>query len=73
MKPLSPTQADLLDRMFAPLVRCPGGYWTPEPLRPDVGAPAWWVGTRTVVALIERGLLRQETPGPLHRSRVIKV
>jgi hypothetical protein len=64
------------------LVRRPGEFWTwpgcpEEEHNPDFqpySAPTWWVGTRTVDALIDRGLVRitgeQVSRGNLHRFAV---
>lgn len=71
---LSPTQAAALSHLEKSggfLQRWPGGYWTTEQIPANPGhsrRPAWWIGTRTVVALERLGLIRARNPEqPWHR------
>lgn len=61
-RPLSKTQKEALDVLqTSDLLREYGGLWTtPDCPRAANGRePNWWVGTRTIWALIDRGLAEE--------------
>ena len=68
---LSPEMKRVLDHAIengGVLVRYPGGYWTHRNCEWAGTAPAWYVGTTTIEALVKRGRLTYSKWQPSRRG-----
>ncbi len=77
MSTISPTQRKALEyateSVDGRLFRWPGGYWTDDPWLGQHGQPRRWVGTQTVEALRQRGLVSPVEGAALKRGQYIIV
>lgn len=66
---MTKTQQRVVERLklaATPLHWWPSGHWTTEQIPPDLRAgqtpPSWSVGTRTVTAMMQAGVIRPVVP-----------